>query len=343
MYALFLTLLSRLIGCRFEPTVKMLQLKRHFRRGRPTAFTLVELLVVIAIIGILIALLLPAVQAAREAARRSKCVNNLKQIGIAFHNYHDSHKCFPMGAKLGRLDAPLPDGSEAGTREGWRVDILPYVEDMPTYRMYNFSLAAHTNPTNLDIVKTRKAVYECPSGKQREYWHYTPDAWKVSNYMGIMGTGDWMDYPRDTWFCGRLATNGMLFPAHNVDVASVTDGTSSTAMVSEQIDWPRGWTFGLFYRGGDWPRPYEACTFSIKNVVHPLGGKPEVYRVYPDPRNPGPRTCLFNNSCFRSRHPGGANVQFADGHVEFLTETMDLDVWKAVASRNEADSQANDR
>jgi prepilin-type processing-associated H-X9-DG protein len=156
--------------------------------------------------------------------------------------------------------------------------------------------------------------------------------------MGIMGTGKPMNYPRDTWFCGRLFTNGMLYPESYVEIAMVTDGTSNTAMVSEQIDWPRGWTFGMFYRQGAWPNPREACTFSIKNVRWPLGGSPEDYRVYG-----GPRTCLMNDVCFRSRHPGGVNVQFVDGHIEFMSESVRLDIWKAVCSRNEADIQANDR
>lgn len=168
------------------------------RRKLAIGFTLVELLVVIAIIGILIALLLPAVQAAREAARRAQCTNNLKQIGLAMHNYESRYGCFPP--------AYLPD--QAGKpMHSWRVLLLPYLEEEPLYRQYRFD-EPWDGPNNQVLTSLMPKVYQCPSDS-------SPNAAATTNYVVITGVG--------TMFEDAKATS----------IGDIADGVSNTLLVVE--------------------------------------------------------------------------------------------------------------
>ena len=280
-------------------------------RGR-LGFTLVELLVVIAIIGILIALLLPAVQAAREAARRSQCSNNLKQIGLGLHNYHDTFKVFPPG---------FIDG------HGWIVTtyLLPFVEQDSLYDQLNtrdfmdLSVAA-----KLDLTRTVLNGYLCPSSDEPDPTqspdhnvdiHSTNYKIGVSNYMGIMGTQDLR--------CWHTNVNGIFYHNSRTGMRDITDGTSNTFAFSERTahgpDWRGGVWAGTTVRVGD-------SGSAANHECGPLGF--ESLRVALTLTRTG--WALINGTSANhyqfgpsSMHPGGAQFLLADGSVRFVSETID--------------------
>lgn len=193
-----------------------------------TAFTLVELLVVIAIIGILVALLLPAVQAAREAARRISCQNNLKQIGIALHNYHDTHNTFPAGMIF---DDHRRAPSSPNYRTNWVIAILPFFEQQTLATKYNVRVPV-SHPDNADVRSTRIPSLLCPSDSGRD----TPFAgtingeggnWARGNYAG---NGDNIRADRTTTDPNRM---GVLRKNYWTPMAEIVDGTSNTILVAE--------------------------------------------------------------------------------------------------------------
>jgi prepilin-type N-terminal cleavage/methylation domain-containing protein/prepilin-type processing-associated H-X9-DG protein len=297
------------------------------RRG----FTLIELLVVIAIIAILIGLLLPAVQKVREAAARTKCTNNLKQMGIALHAYHDVYMQFPPGA-----------ANVNATSIGWNSYILPYMEQDSIWRLMNPAIGAYVTGVNRNQGANRIAMFLCPSYSE-EQSSSTIDNTSAGNaytihYAGNMG-------PKGTnpqsgaaygWNNlggqGGLAYGGIL-PYHagaftslpakttGVTMVGISDGTSNTLMVFE-VAWKglevspgslRSWV-----RGCDWT---DDCT-SMKNVTNAM--RTVKY-------NGGGN---FNDISMGSNHPGGCNVAFGDGSVRFLRESVDLNtVLKPLASR----------
>ncbi len=200
------------------------------------AFTLIELLVVIAIIGVLIALLLPAVQAAREAARRAQCTNNLKQMGIALHNYHDTVGAFPPGL----ISVPASDGANSGPGWGWGAMLLPTMEQSVVYHSINVNLPIESG-ANSTARLTKINTFACPSDAYFEPQFTVVDESTSStalgapicdvassDYVGCFGTGDVSDYP------GRDFGNGLFFRNHSVKIAEITDGTSNTLAVGEK-------------------------------------------------------------------------------------------------------------
>ena len=232
---------------------------------RRLAFTLVELLVVIAIIGILIALLLPAVQAAREAARRSQCTNNTKQLALSLHNFHDKYKRFPPGGAwdqkpFGVGDSPPPVGYGLGGHgSSWLVYILPYIEQNALYDQMEFTGGsgwgnAATNVNNPAISGVFIDCYFCPSSPIRKDAPSPPTNSTANGrpqnvtYVGICGAvdglipgyterrcnkgGGAMNCCSGGWVCG----SGILFPNSKVAFAHITDGTSNTMAISEQSD-----------------------------------------------------------------------------------------------------------
>jgi len=283
---------------------------------RNTGFTLVELLVVITIIGILIALLLPAVQAAREAARRMQCANNLKQFGLALHNYHQAMGRFPPGASWA--------AGSGGMGLGLHVFILPYIEQQAVYdELYETENAYHV-PLGQQVAD----VFTCPSDGKHPYDRFSPEMkWRTTNYRGIAGAGrDGNLVPLGDSQCGDYYTDGVFFPYSHTRITDILDGSSNTMAVGEATFELRLWTKGAFFEGS--PED-KVCVFTAKNIRWPMNSDPEVL-CYMDCT--GSRTCLFNDSYFGSRHPGGAQFAFADGSTHFISETIDFIVFQDLAT-----------
>ena len=302
------------------------------RRG----FTLIELLVVIAIISVLIALLLPAVQAAREAARRSQCVNNLKQIGLGLHNYHDALGTFPPGYvsryKLDGTDPGYAD-DDLGTGWAWGAMILPQLEQNNRFNAANFNLGVDYRANDTASL-ARMSVFLCPSDStpetvpvRDEQNSATIDNVGTSNYVGCFGVGEVGDA------IGR--GQGMFYRNSRTTFAAITDGTSQTVAVGERshnlsyVTWSArstgGWLFKTtsFEGGTDTfnPEPEEAFTM----VLGPAGTED------------GPRTPnhpMAHVEDYWSRHPGGVNFLFGDGSVRMLKNTINPIVYRALFTRS---------
>jgi len=203
-------------------------------RVRRSAFTLIELLVVIAIIAVLIGLLLPAVQKVREAAARAKCQNNLKQIGIALHTYHDSNNKFPPGCTA---DAPLTGTGSWGS--SWKVFILDGIEQGNIKAGWQFSgTSGYQNTNNISRVNNLTIpVYRCPSSPLPEMSPYSNTSGYLemfSSYTGISGASN--DSAASSGGSGICSGGGILFPNSQVRMTDISDGTSNTLLVGEQSD-----------------------------------------------------------------------------------------------------------
>lgn len=292
---------------------------KHDHFPRPLrGFTLVELLVVIAIIGILIALLLPAVQAAREAARRIQCANNMKQIGLALLNYHDTYGRFPRAANWG------PNSEDKGL--GWPVFVLPYMEQVPFYNQVDLGKTVYQTP-NRELGKDDIFGFHCPSDGEgaREYDFNDPSAeWNVANYTGVAGAGLTAEsvVVLEKAHCGDYYTDGILYPYSKTRIADITDGTSNTFLVGERVYELRLWMKGSHFVIDP---ASKVCVDAAKNLDWPLNTD-EGAICYWD--CPGGRVCLFNQLTFGSRHPGGAHFVLADGSVHFIDETIEFDVYQ---------------
>jgi prepilin-type N-terminal cleavage/methylation domain-containing protein/prepilin-type processing-associated H-X9-DG protein len=303
------------------------------------AFTLVELLVVIAIIGILIALLLPAVQAAREAARRSQCSNNLKQIGLGLHNYHDVNRSFPIGVKA--QNGPGTWG------HSWWLGVLPYIEQKAFYdkafpyvtTQAHVGLFLHQN-AGLSGVKFDTAL--CPSSPLPQMTNvYSYDV-TVPMYPGIAGS-DWDPQGR---YSGGVGAGGTLFPNNSVDFAKLTDGTSNVMVVGEQSDWlkdpstgaksdfrssmPHGMFNGTCVTGTPPSFTGDTRAFNVTTVLYNVNVKNSTL--------PGVYANLGPNNPIKSAHPGGAQTLFGDGSAHFISETAVLAVVKQVVIRDDGNT-----
>ncbi|HEY0982108.1 DUF1559 domain-containing protein [Schlesneria sp.] len=312
------------------------------------AFTLIELLVVIAIIAILIALLLPAVQQAREAARRAQCKNQLKQIGLAIHNYESSHLCFPPG------QIRIPFSSQPRVR-GWSmfVQLLPYFDQAPLYNDWNFA-----NPLENEAEENTAVVLPvlvCPSAtiSQNPYTKPSGSRYALTSYGGNGGT---QSHPPaatrgDGMFagCGPLITTPMTVQHEVVRIRDATDGTSSTLLLGERSHADRN--YDSFFANGFATNPMNGWGFWA-----PSGGQlgltdvtlssfaPVNYRIPFDFTNrPGSisSAATFDASlesiqrlnAFGSQHTGGAHVALVDGSVRFLSENIDMEVLKHLSTR----------
>jgi prepilin-type N-terminal cleavage/methylation domain-containing protein/prepilin-type processing-associated H-X9-DG protein len=287
-------------------------------RPSRAAFTLIELLVVIAIIAVLIGLLLPAVQAAREAARRTQCVNNLKQIGLACHTYYDAVEAFPMGYAANRK---FVDGqTDTAPGWGWGTMILSQLEQAPLFHAVNFPLAVEA-PENSTVVTASLAVYVCPSDLTTGPFPVSDAQGNVlatmtpSSYVACVGN-DLTD--SSTGLNNDGIGNGVIYRNSAVRVAGITDGTSQTILAGE-----RAWS----YVNGVWAGVVtNAVTRRGRQNPCPTTGA----MYYPAATLVQAHGHLLNTDTdedggiddFSGRHPGGANFVFGDGSVHFLKTVL---------------------
>ena len=316
-----------------------------FRYGNDLkGFTLVELLVVIAIIAILIALLLPAVQAAREAARRMQCSNNLKQIGVALHNYHSTHALFPFGK------IPSPDGSGQGSTTGM-VMLLPFIEQNTIYDQVDFN---DNNPwwgANVELWFKRIPTYMCPSNPQDEgvsigsichsfapncdqdSWisHMHPIAHSGKDGTDARDCGSHVGFNKDGMFFQVVSSfipgesyhhtqgcSGIQYHDRRVAIKDVFDGTSQTLAFTETAAGNPG-----SYRGLDWA--HHGSGIGTANGINANWNS--------DPPLTG---WAFQTTPFMgpgSHHPGGCNFLMVDGSVHFLSENIALDTLLSLTTR----------
>ncbi len=319
-------------------------------------FTLVELLVVIAIIGVMVSLLLPAVQAAREAARRMQCGNNLKQIGLALHNYESAHKVFPA-----QSSGPAPGIHFNARRGSWFTSILPFMEQNTLADQYDWQFNWH-DANNSTAVMTEVPTFRCPSAPGRRGFE-----WAVLINYANATTTTMTTLPRD-FYSGAITDYANVggissqlnnaLPAHQrlsdplnsgilkskaVRLAEVTDGLSNTILVVECAGRPDLFQNGRLVPDGATPKTWSG-TASVTRPF-PTGG---VWASH----NKGflvdgaqvdgntairPGTCSVNcsndNEVY-SFHPGGANVLMTDGSVSFITASLPIEQLAAMVSRN---------
>ena len=305
--------------------------------GQQRGFTLVELLVVIAIIGLLLGLLLPAVQAAREAARRSSCTNNLKQIGIGLHNYHDSHRHFPPSGSF-------IDNTNEDPTVSWRVMILPEVEESTLFSQIKPKAngAATDSSAKTTIIPD---VYRCPSAPPVPN---SPDLQKLSNYAGVTGAGRIKRLVLEKTLCGDLYLDGFFVPDDNVlnlglhatKFAKIVDGASKSLAVGERTYEFSDWMNGITWKGLP---PIRVCSGAAKNIAYPINADVTQIGYYKaDSTAPtgGPFNLLLNDLFFGSSHPGGAQFCFADGSVHMLANALDINIYQDLATI--AGSETND-
>jgi prepilin-type N-terminal cleavage/methylation domain-containing protein/prepilin-type processing-associated H-X9-DG protein len=283
--------------------------------SRPSrGFTLIELLVVIAIIAILIGLLLPAVQKVRDAAARSTCQNNLKQIGIGLHAYHDAGKQFPPG-----FSSTTGDTNRGW---GWGTYILPYIEQGPLFTQINpdqtamtaGALAAPTDPPS-NILQTRINLYICPANRPPQT-NVNRGNYGTSNYSGVFGWHTTAGTDQNT------KGNGMLFPRSAVHFGDVPDGTSNTLFVGERA---YGKVGTVTYSGSIWPGNFNAWASTIRHIDSTTSTTEYVIQG----------TDVY---AYSSSHTNGVNFVFGDGSVRFLTKSVDAGVQGALAARNDGNT-----
>jgi prepilin-type processing-associated H-X9-DG protein/prepilin-type N-terminal cleavage/methylation domain-containing protein len=289
--------------------------------------TLIELLVVLAIIGVLIGLLLPAVQKVRAAAARLSCMNNLRQAGLALHQFADDRGAFPPGAVYG----PLPQGGvNSDTLHGCWPFLLPYLEQETLFRQYHWDVDCF-DPANQPAVATLLKILQCPAAAPNR----VVDAGHSDGAFVNGGRGACIDYGPVQGVGPGLAALGLIDPTGDyrgalpmnamTRVTDITDGTSSTLLVAEDAGRPQRWqaghaVAGAFSFGGPWA--------SSANLVLIRGSSAD--------GSTAPGQCAVNCTNDRqpySFHAGGCNFLFADGSVHFLPAGMSIRVLAALATR----------
>jgi len=332
------------------------------RRG----FTLIELLVVIAIIGVLVALLLPAVQSAREAARRSQCTNNLKQIGLAIHNYHSANDCLPPGGEVNSNDYTNPAYVQYGWSPGpqnfsMNVRLLPYMEQTTTYNSANFAVSALWNVGGSSLVdgfginktlrRTKVASYVCPSDTNE----FADDPqFPGCSYHNNQGTNRYNNAWRSTGPTYYQGHDGSLQQLRSF--GSITDGLSQTAMFSEYVKGKMTTTLDgvhMTYNTangvttlpqGTIDPDYQLAQICQQATTRAWDYKGEIwvfqdsgrgggyYHIQPPNRKACNAAGVDTIVGASSYHPGGVNVLMVDGSVKFIKNSIDQRNWQAIGT-----------
>ena len=323
------------------------------RPSWPRAFTLIELLVVIAIIAVLIALLLPAVQQAREAARRTQCKNNLKQLGLAMHNYHDTHRIFPNNrlANVQSGGSTVNFGTDNYSSLGWTVLLLPYFDQAPLYGTIDFGFS---NPANRNaslygpgalpaaVTASRKIISGllCPSNPQDPIsggGSYKDDSWDDgitgarTDYVGNMGFMDaghrdcpFANHPGVEWSAAwemnvppLQRCNGVFGFQGCIGIDKIVDGTSNTILIMESMHWREKENPTVSFGDNHWFGPW-----AVHSTEQPINTDPN-----------GDYRC----DQWSSIHVGGAHAVMADGAVRFVTENLDHGTRRNISTRSKGE------
>jgi len=313
-------------------------MRQLLKIGRQRGFTLIELLVVIAIIAILIALLVPAVQKVREAASRMACANNLKNLGLAAHSYHDAQKKFPPGA-VGPLGPSFPQYLQL-KHHGLGTYLLPYLDQDPLFRQYRWDVSWF-DPPNQSVVNLQLIIWQCPSAPANRTMDgslptVTPPPLELFNGTaacgdyagmgvvdsGLVGSGliDPPGGPRDE----RGHYEG-VFPVNGARrLADIVDGATHTILMAECAARPQVWRErrqvpSLWLTGGAW---------ASRNLLWCRGAAPDGITFF----GPCAINCTNDREVY-SFHPGGANVVFADGSVRFLNANLGIRIFARLVTR----------
>jgi prepilin-type N-terminal cleavage/methylation domain-containing protein/prepilin-type processing-associated H-X9-DG protein len=315
------------------------------RRSRQFGFTLIELLVVIAIVAILVGLLLPAVQRVREAANRASCLNNLKQLSLAMHNRHDTRGGFPSGYQ-NIVSTKYPSIPASHFRWSWIAQLTPFLEQTSIYNSLDLTIPLYDQnnqvyPKNQFGVSQFVKVLQCPSDPQQ----LVTDGWGPTNYAGCLGSGA-KGGP-------RVNCDGVLYQNSRILLRDITDGTSQTALMSEQCkgsgnpimtDPSQVNVQTMWGRLPKHAPVTDAGCASITSFNQDGGARwadgecqyQEYDHHYP-PNTLYAWDCIafeFSWKAARSHHEGGVNVAFCDGSVHFITDIINLNVWQGLGSRN---------
>jgi prepilin-type N-terminal cleavage/methylation domain-containing protein len=331
-----------------------------FHSPRRRAFTLVELLVVIAIIGILVALLLPAIQAAREAGRRSSCQNQIRQLAIALHNHHDTRLKFPAGAQQDVYPSPNPTQSTTAFRgTSWIVLSLPYMEQQPLYQQYDQKVS-YTNAINKPVAQTIIQTLYCPSGPVPTKYLDTANGWDVpatplsppgspsTHYCGVMGPGGAADNTTYTFNLGPNATPTNI--PYRIGDAGANAAWSGHGILSQYRDTAGSISTFRNTRMQD-VTDGTANTFLLGELSRQMPpGVASIYRSWIRGNNGGTSACKnmrypinstfyngsnnFNDVSFGSEHPYGTHFALADGAVRYVNQKTPILVLIAYSSMN---------
>ena len=335
---------------------------------RRRAFTLIELLVVIAIIAVLIALLLPAVQSAREAARRSHCTNNLKQLGLAMHNYHSALNSFPVGFLYNANPANSgPLAGVPGYHYAWSIlaQMTPYLEQTNVYNACNFNWPFAFGPSggfailpaNLTIMNTSVSLFLCPSDANPA--PAPPSG--ANNYVFCTGDGVTSSGPAGDTTVGvgsPTGANGVFIRSIPQSLGTITDGSSNTVTASECLVGNGSAPPSTFGRLLAFTSATSLTLSACQNPDYgylPKGSqwwfgdcRNVLFNNYLTPNSKLVSDCEGGNyhmpgwKAARSNHPGGANVMYADGHVGFIRDTVNPNTWSALGTRDNGEVISSD-